>query len=184
MLKGVRWGSPGNLLDRLKAVGTLGDGQAMALHRANTLSPQAEQSRETVTDDEIAPLKQVVPEPKTGGGENRVTGGVLPVLPANGNRGGTTTGTTGYRYPPIGVTPRVTVPGNTPGPHLAVPNLLALAGAKTTMPPPPRGGAGEVNTQICALPIPAPPGGEPAEKGEGHDAACPGGCSGTGAVNV
>ena len=62
-------------------------------------------------------------------------------------------------------------------------DLLALAGAKTTMPPPPRGGAGAVNASIEALPIPAPPGGEPAEKGEGHDTACPGGCSGTGSVN-
>ena len=69
------------------------------------------------------------------------------------------------------------------GTHLAVPNLLALARAKTDTAPTPRGGAGAGNTSIDVLPIPAPPGGEPAEKGEGHDAACPGGCSGTGSVN-
>ena len=97
---------------RLKAVGALG------------------------TDELWRTPEQVLPEAQTGGGENRVTGGVLPVLPANGNRGGNTTGNVTH---PIGVTPPVTFPGNTPGTHLTVPDLVPLAGTKNPPPTPPQG---------------------------------------------
>ena len=60
---------------------------------------------------------------------------------------------------------RDTVPGHGAGEHRPVD--LPLAGAKTTTPPNPRGWSV----------------GEPAERGDAHGAACPGGCSGTGAVN-
>ena len=59
---------------------------------------------------------------------------------------------------------------------------LPLAVAKTTTPPITRGGSAE-SGQTYPLSIPTPPGGEPAERGSAHDAACPGGCSGSGAVD-
>ena len=127
--------------------------------------------------------------PKQGGGRIGTQGGVSPVSPANGNQGGT------HHVPmsqPIRDTPSGHMSGTHLGTHLAVPDLLALAGAKVTPLPLPRGGGENFvsvlersggSASIEALPIPAPPGGEPAEKGEGHDAACLGGCSGTGSVN-
>ena len=67
---------------RLKVVGTLGTDE---LWRCDT-------ERKGVALDDIfstlsPPPEQVLPEAQIGGGENRVTGGVLPVLPANGNIG-------------------------------------------------------------------------------------------------
>ena len=135
VLKAISGARRATVVAHLKVVGTLGTDK---LWRCDT-------ERKCVDLDDTSstlspPPEQVLPEAQIGGGENRVTGGVLPVLPANGNRGGNTMGNVTH---PIGVTPPVTLPGNTPGTHLTVPNLLPLAGTKNPPPPSPQGGGSE-----------------------------------------
>ena len=69
-----------------------------------------------------------------------------------------------------------------PSNHWTGEQRLPLAVAKTTMPPITRGGI-FAKDRPDDLSIPTPHGGEPAERGDPHDAECPGGCSGTGAVD-
>ena len=120
VLKGVRGTRVNGMVARLKVVGRLGPDKLWR-RATDALSP---------------PPKQVIPESHPGGGENRESGGVVPVIPANGNQGGISTGTGSH---PIGEPP----PGTGSGNHLREPVPVALAGAKTTTPPPPTGGAGE-----------------------------------------
>ena len=150
VLKAVRGARVHSMVARLKVVGRLGPDKLWRC-ATDALSP---------------PPKQVIPESPPGGGENRESGGVVPVIPANGNQGGISTGTGSH---PIGESP----PGTGSWNHLREPVPVALAGVKTTTLPLPTG---------ASLSIPTPPDGEP-EKGAAHDAACPGGCSGTGAVD-
>ena len=116
----------------LKNVGTLGTDGLWRCASGRKCVPQGDSLLTQTPQPE-----QAFPEAQIGGGENRGTGGALPVLPANGNGGGNAMGNVTH---PIGGTLRGTLPGNGPGEHLTAPNLLALAGAKTTMPSTPMGG--------------------------------------------
>ena len=162
VLKAVNGARRATLLDRLKVVGTLGPDKLWRC--ATGPQPPAKQSHNLVPPgDEITPPEQVSPESQPVGGENRGSGGVVPVSPTNGNRGGTSMGTSpGTGTQPIRVPVRVPVPGTSTGPHLAVPELLALASAKNTPPPPLQGGQAK---------------GDDVAK---HEKNCPGGCLGTG----
>jgi hypothetical protein len=185
VLKAVGGRRP-RLVSRLKVVGTLGPDNLWRC--ATQPGEEAKPSQSSVDlDDGTPPQEQVCPDAQTGGGENRDTGGCVPVSPANGNQGGT------HHVPmsqPIRDTPSGHMSGTHLGTHLAVQNLDPLAGAKTTTAPTPRGGDRMEQSQRpmgigMAFPegsIPAPPGVEP-EPGGKHDEKCPGGCSGTGAVN-
>ena len=171
----VRGARVATLVDRLKAVGTLGTDKLWRC--ATQPGAAAKPSNNTVTlDDGIEPPEQAVPDALPPPVGNTGTGGAVPAVPVNGNKGGTGTGTGSH---PIGEP----VPGTGSGNRFREPDLLALAGAKTTTPPTPRGGSRKGNTVSLEHDIPAPPGGEPAEKGDAHDAECPGGYSGTGAVD-
>ena len=119
VLKAVRGARVNSLVARLKVVGLLGPDK---LWRCACTAPSP-------------PSEQVVPESRQGGGENRESGGVVPVIPANGNQGGISTGTGSH---PIGEPP----PGTGSGNHLREPVLLTLAGTENT-PPLPTGGSGE-----------------------------------------
>ena len=140
-----------SLVTRLKVVGTLGtDG----LWRCSTQpGEEAKPSQSSVAlDDGTPPQEQVCPDAQIGGGENRDTGGCVPVSPANGKQGGT------HHVPmshPIRDTPSGHMSGTHLGTHLAVPNLDPLAGAKTATAPTPRGGSGAVNSSNELL-TPAP----------------------------
>ena len=171
--KAVGGRRPG-MVRRLKVVGTLctdklwrcdtGRKAVLPEHELSTPSPPPEQVRPDA------------PPPPVG---TRDAVGCVPVSPANGTQGGTQCVPASH---PIRDAPSGRTSGTHLGTHLAVPDLLALAGAKTDTPSTPRGGSGE-DTPIGVSSIPAPPGGEPAEKGDAHDSACPGGCGGTGSVN-
>ena len=116
VLKAVRGKRVNGLVARLKVVGRLGPDKLWR-RATDALSP---------------PPKQVIPESHPGGGENRESGGVVPVIPANGNQGGISTGTGSH---PIGESP----PGTGSGNHLREP----VAGSENTPPSPPTGGSGE-----------------------------------------
>ena len=139
VLKAVSGARRATLLDRLKVVGTLGMDK---LWRCDCTAPSP-------------PSEQVVPESQQWGGKNLESGGVVPVSPTNGYRGGTSAGTsTGYQYPPTGVPP----PGTSTGPHPRGPVPVTLAGTENTPPFPVGGGQA---------------------KGKAHEKSCPK-CFGTG----
>ena len=128
--------------------------------------------------DKLFRLKGVPADAVPTGGVEHGNTGVFRGVPPNGNRGGTGVFPCSHPNREHGSGTRV---GNTVDrEHPA--GDLPLAGAKTTPTPSTQGGAFAVSSSIEPL-IPAPPGGEPAEKGFAHDAECPGGCSGTGAVD-
>ena len=101
-------------------------------------------SLSTVTFDDAAARTGVSRAPNPPGGESRDIGGWRPgEYRPTGIRGGPVRVPVGTHVThPIGDTPSGHGTGTHLGTHLAAPNLLALAGAKVTMPPPPRGGAG------------------------------------------
>ena len=113
--------------------------------------------------DKLFRLKGVPADAVPTGGVEHGNTGVFRGVPPNGNRGGTGVFPCSHPNREHGSGTRV---GNTVDrEHPA--GDLPLAGAKNTMPPNPRGGSV----------------GEPAERGDAHDAACPGGCAGSGTVN-
>ena len=125
-----------SLVARLKLVGVLGPDD---LWRSTAQpSVEAKPSNDFVPQgDKTTSPEQVCPDAQTGGGENRDTGGCVPVSPANGKQGGT------HHVPmshPIRDTPSGHMSGTHLGTHLAVPDSDSLAGAKVTAPPPPGGG--------------------------------------------
>ena len=128
VLKAVRGARVNSLVARLKVVGLLGPDK---LWRCACTAPSP-------------PAEQVVPESQQGGGENRESGGVVPVIPANGNQGGISTGTGSH---PIGEPP----PGTGSGNHLREPVLLTLAGTENTPPFPVGGGQakGKAHEKSC-----------------------------------
>ena len=113
----IRGGRVARVVARLKVVGTLGPDKLWR-RATDALSP---------------PPKQAVPDSQNPPVGNSGTGGAVPAVPVNGNKGGTGTGTGSH---PIGEPP----PGTGSGNRLREPELLALAGAKNTPPPPPQGG--------------------------------------------
>ena len=122
--KAVRGTRVRSLVARLKVVGTLGPDKLWR-RATDALSP---------------PPKQAVPDSQPPPVGNSGTGGAVPAVPVNGNKGGTGTGTgSGTGSHPIGEPP----PGTGSGNHLREPVPVALAGVKTTPPPPPPGGSGE-----------------------------------------
>ena len=122
--KAVRGARVRSLVARLKVVGTLGPDKLWR-RATDALSP---------------PPKQAVPDSQPPPVGNSGTGGAVPAVPVNGNKGGTGTGTgSGTGSHPIGEPP----PGTGSGNHLREPVPVALAGVKTTPPPPPPGGSGE-----------------------------------------
>ena len=124
VLKAVRGTRVNGLVARLKVVGRLGPDKLWRC-ATDALSP---------------PPEQAVPDSQKPLLGTREPGGVVPVIPANGNQGGTGTGTgSGTGSHPIGESP----PGTGSGNHLREPVPVALAGVKTTPPPSPQGGGSE-----------------------------------------
>ena len=121
VLKTIRGARRDSLLARLKVVGLLGPDK---LWRCACTTPSP-------------PSEQGVPESQQGGGESRGSGGVIPVIPANGNQGGISTGTGSH---PIGGS----VPGIGSGDHPREPVLWALAGTESTPTPTLQGGQTKV----------------------------------------
>ena len=113
--KAVRGAGVRSLVARLKVVGTLGPDKLWR-RATDALSP---------------PPEQAVPDSQNPLLGTREPGGVVPVIPANGNKGGTGTGTgSGTGSHPIGEPP----PGTGSGNRFREPVSVALAG---TNPPPP-----------------------------------------------
>ena len=132
--KAVGGRRPG-MVRRLKEVGALGPDN---LWRSSTGRKSPEQSHDFLPpEQEITPSEQVRPDAQIGGGGNRDAVGCVPVSPANGTQGGT------HRVPtshPIRDAPSGRTSGTHLGTHLAVPDLVPLAGSENPPPPPPRGG--------------------------------------------
>ena len=125
--KAVRGARINSLVARLKVVGRLGPDKLWRC--ATGPQPPAKPSQNTVPPgDDITPPEQVIPESHPGGGENRESGGVIPVIPTNGNQGGISTGISSHLK---GNHPRESVPGITHGNRLQ---------AQESSPPPPRRG--------------------------------------------
>ena len=126
--KAVRGARVSSLVARLKVVGTLGPDKLWR-RATDALSP---------------PPKQAVPESQNPPVGNSGTGGAVPAVPVNGNKGGTGTGTgSGTGSHPIGEPP----PGTGSGNRFPEPVPVALAGTKTPPPTPPQG---DVNgTRFC-----------------------------------
>ena len=108
----IRGARVGRLVARLKAVGTLGPDKLWR-RATDALSP---------------PPKQAVPDSQNPPVGNSGTGGAVPAVPVNGNKGGTGTGTGSH---PIGEPPTGTGSGN----RLREP----VAGTENTPPLPPGG---------------------------------------------
>ena len=158
VLKAISGARRATVVAHLKVVGTLGTDKlwrcatqpGAEAKPSNNFVPQGDKT--TPPEHGIRTPEQVRPDAQTGGGENRVTEGVLPVSPTNGYQGGNSAGNSaGNVTHPI----RGNSPGNVTGPHLAAPDLMPLAGAKTATAPTPRGGSGAVDGSID-LSIPAP----------------------------
>ena len=116
----IRGARVARLVARLKVVGTLGPDKLWR-RATDALSP---------------PPEQAVPDSRNPPVGNSGTGGAVPAVPVNGNKGGTGTGTGSH---PIGEPPTGTGSGN----RLREPVLVALAGAKNTPPPSTQGGGSE-----------------------------------------
>ena len=114
----IRGGRVARVVARLKVVGTLGPDK---LWRRATAALSL-------------PPKQAVPDSRNPPVGNSGTGGAVPAVPVNGNKGGTGTGTGSH---PIGEPPTGTGSGN----RLREPVLVALAGTENTPPPIPTGGS-------------------------------------------
>ena len=140
VLKAVSGARRATVVGRLKVVGTLGTDTRWRCATWRNTVPQ-----EDSVSTPSPPPEQVLPVAQTVGGENRVTEGVLPASPTNGYRGGNSAGNSpGNVTHPI----RGNSPGNVTGPHLGVPDLLTLAGAKTPPPPSPQGGSVEQDAVV------------------------------------
>ena len=147
----VRGARVATLVDRLKAVGTLGTDKLWRC--ATQPGAAAKPSRITVPqEDGTRTPEQAVPDALPPPVGNTGTGGAVPAVPVNGNKGGTGTGTgSGTGSHPIGEPPTGTGSGN----RFREPDLLALAGAKTTTAPTPRGGSVIEDTPIGgSIPVP------------------------------
>ena len=118
--KAVRGAGVRSLVARLKVVGTLGPDKLWRC-ATDALSP---------------PPEQAVPDAQNPPVGNSGTGGAVPAVPVNGNKGGTGTGTgSGTGSHPIGESP----PGTGSGNRFREPVPVALAGTKTPPPTPPQG---------------------------------------------
>ena len=124
----IRGARVARLVARLKVVGTLGPDKLWRRSTSSSPPPKPPpQERMFQLPQQAVPDSQKPPVGNSG------TGGAVPAVPVNGNKGGTGTGTGSH---PIGEPPTGTGSGN----RLREPGLLALAGAKSTPLHPPQGG--------------------------------------------
>ena len=139
VLKAVSGARRSRRVDRLRVVGTLGEDD---LWRLTTNAPSP-------------PPKQAIPESQPGGGENRGSGGVIPVIPCRGSvRDHSGERSPSYRGIGVGDRSRGSLWGT---------DHSALAGTENT--PTHLPGGGDLDTPVE------------------HEKNCPGGCGGRGTVD-